>query len=274
MRNAVAFRCVAALLMTVALANVAGATRGGTIILAGGGDLGPEILNRFQLEAQAVFAGTRHPPVILIPTAIEGEHPSTEEAAASTFLSKMGMRVTILHTRNHDVANSKAFLEVLKKGRVVWIAGGQPQLLISAYSGTRVGKELKGLLDRGGVIAGDSAGASFLASFLVCRPCEGPPVLSLNNRGLGILPQVAVDPHLTARDRSKDLPQLLMGHRGFLGVGIDENTAAVIQGGILEVIGSGIVAIYKPDSKAALDRRYSLSAGGRFNWNDREPVER
>jgi len=44
----------------------------------------------------------------------------------------------------------------LRNANCVWIPGGDPNLLFAVYPNTRVQRELQGVLNRGGVVAGDS----------------------------------------------------------------------------------------------------------------------
>src|SRR5205823_5049712 len=76
-------------------------------------------------------------------------------------------RVIVLHTRDREVANSEEFAKVLRTASGVWIPGGGARILENTYRGTRVAQELKALLARGGVIAGDSAGAIALGSSML-----------------------------------------------------------------------------------------------------------
>ena len=63
-------------------------------------------------------------------------------------------------------------------------------------------------------------------------------------RGFGFLPGVAVDQHFFARKRTKDLTGLMTRYPQYLGIGIDEATALVVQGSKAEVIGKSKVAFY------------------------------
>ena len=67
------------------------------------------------------------------------------------------------------------------------------------------------------------------------------------------------------------LTPVLASHPGLLGIGIDEDAAAVIQGHRLEVFGDGHVGIY--DGKVHGDKSYyDLSSGDRFDLHMRAPA--
>jgi cyanophycinase-like exopeptidase len=73
--------------------------------------------------------------------------------------------ITILHTRNHQQANTESFVTPLRKAKAVWISGGNPGRFMSVYQGTLLEKELKMFLKRGGIIGGESAGAIVQGSY-------------------------------------------------------------------------------------------------------------
>jgi cyanophycinase-like exopeptidase len=59
---------------------------------------------------------------------------------------KGARHVTILHTRDRNVANSESFVSVLRTARGVWISGGGARLLETTYRDTLVARELRALL--------------------------------------------------------------------------------------------------------------------------------
>ena len=69
-------------------------------------------------------------------------------------MGKGAASVRLLHTRSRDMANDPAFVQPLTEATGVWFGGGSQLLLTDAYLGTEVERQLKLLLDRGGVIGG------------------------------------------------------------------------------------------------------------------------
>lgn len=65
--------------------------------------------------------------------------------------------------------------------------------------------------------------------------------------GLGIFPDVIVDQHFHNRNRMGRLISAISGYPDKLGMGIDEDTCALIEGdGVLQVMGKGTVSIVDP----------------------------
>ena len=97
------------------------------------------------------------------------------------------------------------------------------------------------------MIGGTSAGASALSAYMVAfgRPGETPKQrMGQLSVGLGLLPGVIVDQHFGQRNRIGRLLTLVAQSPGQLGMGLDEDTAAVITGERwLEVVGRGVVTV-------------------------------
>lgn len=243
-----------ALLLAIPLLLAQGPSKG-TLVIAGGGKLGPDVAKRFM-----ELAGGPDASVVLIPTA----DPTIKE----TFLKDAGFRnVTVLHTLSRAEANSKDFVRPLRKARAVWISGGRQWRLVDSYLDTRTLKELNGVLKRGGVIGGSSAGASIQASYMVRGAKEGNTIMMAPGyeHGFGFMRKAAVDQHLLTRKREKDMLPVVEKHPELLGIGIDEKTAIVVKRDEFEVIGPSKVAIYQnghPDY-------YFLVAGDRFDLRNR-----
>ena len=244
--------------------------RRGAILAAGGGELGSEIYTRFLTLA----GGPEKAHIVLIPTA-GAEDGSHDAWTALEALQKLGARhIEVLHTRSRRVADLDAFAAPLKDATGVWISGGRQYRLVDVYLGTRTHTGLAAVLTRGGVLGGNSAGASVLASYLLRGGANSNEVVVDHDRaeGFGFLRGVALDQHLLARGRENDLIDVLRDHPELLGIGIDEGTALVVTGDVGSVIGSGRVAIYDfTDPLAIIPLRYMVR-GDTYDLGARQMV--
>ncbi|MBK5292546.1 MAG: cyanophycinase [Acidobacteriia bacterium] len=242
----------------------AGGPRTGALVVAGGGDLPEAIVKKF-IE----LAGGVDSPVVVIPTAGESAGYSAGWKGAD-FLRKAGCKqVTVLHTQSRTEADSLPFVAPLRKAKGVWFPGGRQWRLVDSYLHTRTQRELEKVLERGGVIGGTSAGATIQGSYLVRGAREGNTVMMAPGyeAGFGYLRNVAVDQHLIKRRREKDLEAVIVAHPELLGIGIDEGTAIIVQGDVLEVMGASKVAIYEAGKPY-----YFLPALERFDLRTRQRV--
>jgi cyanophycinase len=230
----------------------------GSLLAIGGGDIWPEI----QRAAIALASpGGRPARWVYIPTA--GDDDEIANAGPPGFIA---LAATTLHTRDRNVADGEGFTAPLRAATAVFFGGGRQWRLVDAYAGTLTERELRGVLDRGGLISGTSAGATIQGSYLVRGAPSGNDVLMSpgHERGFGYLKNAAIDQHITARGRQKDLAIVVAAHPGLLGIGIDEGTAIVVRRNRMAVIGSGRVFITdgaRHDGAAY----YTLRPGARFD---------
>lgn len=237
----------------------------GSLVVIGGGTVGPAILDRFM-----ELAGGKDSPIVVIPTAGEADNYPADWQGTG-FLRKAGFTdVTVLHTRHRSVAESAEFVKPLERARGVFFGGGRQWRLVDSYLNTRTQRELEAVLRRGGVIAGSSAGATIQGSYLVRGAREGNQIMMAPGyeQGFAYLRRVAVDQHLLKRNREKDLVGVVMKKPDLLGIGIDESTAIIVHGDAFSVIGESKVAIYEHGRPY-----YFLSPGDRFDMANRRRLQ-
>jgi cyanophycinase len=170
-------------------------------------------------------------------------------------------KAAILHSHSRETADTEAFAEPLKTATGVWFGGGRQWRFTKAYGGTLTEKEFHKVLERGGVIGGSSAGASIQGSFLARGDTSGNTIMVGDvQQGFGFMKNTAIDQHLIARGRQKDLLKVLEDPRKkmrkefnraeLLGIGIDEDVAIVVKGDRFSIIGKdqGMVLVYDPKS--------------------------
>ena len=255
-------RLLMLLLSIGSFANSASAATKGFVIAMGGGNGTPEIYEKWK-----TLGGGANGNVVLIPTA---NNPGDDIAPVVEGLKHVFgvQKVSVLDTKDRSKANSAEFVAPLKQATFVFIDGGRQWRLADAYLGTRVERELRNVLKRGGVIAGSSAGASILGSYLVRGDPKSAEVMMAkgHERGFGFIPNCAIDQHVSERHRERDMEPVVATHPDLLGIGIDPNTIIVAHEGQFEVLGNGRVTITKAGQK-----QYSISSGSHFDLRKRKP---
>jgi len=128
--------------------------RTGSVMVVGGGSMGPELWSRF-IE----LAGGPDALIVDVPTA-GGDSVYAPNWRGANALRAAGARnVVILHTVNRRVADSDSFVAPLTRAGGVWFEGGRQWHLVDSYAGTKTEQELHNVLARGGIVGGSSAGA-------------------------------------------------------------------------------------------------------------------
>jgi cyanophycinase len=213
------------------------------------------------------LVGGADAPIVVIPTAITSDPLSKEdlESFKKSFLNRGFKNVTVLHTRDRQEANDKEFVEPILKARGVWFSGGRQWRHADSYLNTLTHDAFFELLDRGGVIAGSSAGATIQGSYLARGDTRKNTIMMGDHEeGLGFITHVAIDQHLFARNRQFDMFEILKNRPELLGIGLDEDTGIIVEGNQFTVFGNSYVAIYDGTRwSAERDTIYALPAGSR-----------
>eukprot|EP00479_Gromia_sphaerica_P006155 TRINITY_DN1733_c0_g1_i1.p1 TRINITY_DN1733_c0_g1~~TRINITY_DN1733_c0_g1_i1.p1 ORF type:complete len:182 (-),score=35.00 TRINITY_DN1733_c0_g1_i1:161-706(-) len=144
-------------------------------------------------------------------------------------------------------ANTTEFASQLDDATGVYMIGGRQFRGVDAYghyldpTPTILG--IRGVLARGGVFGGSSAGAAIQGDFLM-RGHSGSIRVTMGDHlyGFGLVENMGFDPHLNARRRHEDFVEVVKSIN-ILGIGLDEDTAVVLTGDRMEVIGSKYVVV-------------------------------
>jgi len=213
------------------------------------------------------LVGGADAPIVVIPTAVTSDSLTDEdlERFKKSFTEKGFEQVTVLHTRDREVANSETFVEPIQNAVGVWFSGGRQWRHADSYLDTRTHEAFFELLERGGVISGSSAGATIQGSYLARGDTRMNTIMMGDHEeGLGFITNVAIDQHLFARNRQFDMFEILENRPELLGIGLDEDTGIIVQGDQFTVFGNSYVAIYDGTRwSAERDTIYKLPAGSR-----------
>lgn len=152
---------------------------------------------------------------------------------------------TVIQVRSRDEAFNPEYVEALRKSTGIFMTGGNQVRIAAILGGSDVGRALRDAHRSGVVVAGTSAGASVMTGVMVAGGDYGrTPRANLARMapGLGLIESAIIDQHFRERDRVARLVTMVSYNPGLLGLGIDEDTAALINAdGCIEVLGAGTV---------------------------------
>lgn len=239
----------------------------GSLVIVGGGMTDPSIVMRF-----VELAGGEEARIVVVPTAGGREAYDESNCGLGTWQQMEAASVTCLHTNDPAEADTEEFVQPIREATAVWFNGGRQWRIADSFLGTLAEAEFRRVLERGGVIGGSSAGATIQGSYLVRGDTSGNTIMMGDHQvGFGYLKDTAIDQHVLRRNRQFDLVEVIEAHSELLGIGIDENTAIVVQGDEFEVIGQSYVLIYDNQKTVGPDGRfYFIPPGGRFDLRTRE----
>ncbi|MCW5958992.1 MAG: cyanophycinase [Pyrinomonadaceae bacterium] len=218
---------------------------GGHLLVIGGAE--DKYNERRILKKFLSLAGGENAQVLIVPVA--SDYPEFAADVYTQAFRKLGVanpRVLRAAARQ-DVFEADAD-ELLDGITGIFMTGGDQMRLTSTLGGTNFSQRMREIArETEVVIAGTSAGAAGMSSSMIVRGDASPFPRKSAVRlspGLGFLKNIIIDQHFTERGRLSRLITAVAYNPYNLGVGIDENTAIILNNaGELEVFGEGTATI-------------------------------
>lgn len=253
----------------------------GSVVAIGGAlqDSNVEVWSRL-----VALSGGKSGRWLVIPTA-SGDPLKSGEAAIA-LLKRQGATAEMipLSTKLGSAAELAAlvkdptWLKKLSTARGVYFTGGDQAritdaLLTSEGQATPMLDAIRALLQRGGVVAGSSAGAAIMSATMFRDPgdmlgmmIDGAKPNADIGPGLGFVNHgVFVDQHFVKRGRIGRMLAVMAQERIGVGVGVEENSAAIFRGDEIEVIGARGVLVADLRGATAMARPLRVK-GGHVYW--------
>jgi cyanophycinase len=222
--------------------DLAESSRGPLLAIGGAED---KFRDRAILRRFTELAGGDDARIAIIPTASLIDDAGQRYKAI--FLELGATSAEVLFVGQREDANTDELVNLVEHSTGIFITGGNQIRVASILGGTRVGNKLIRRHREGVPVGGTSAGASVMSSVMVAGGQSGttPRLHSAQmSPGLGLIDTVIIDQHFRERDRVGRLVTMVSHNPGLLGLGIDEDTAALIwPHGRMDVIGRGSVLI-------------------------------
>ena len=263
---------------------------GGHLLVIGGAE--DKYNERRILKKFLELAGGVDAEILIVPVASDfPEFAADVYTQAFRNLGVTNPRV-LRATSRQDVVQADAD-KLLAGVTGVFMTGGDQMRLVSLLGGTKISDKLRQMVrDTNIVLAGTSAGAAGMSTSMIVRgePSSHPHKDAVRlSPGLGFLKNIIIDQHFTERGRISRLVTAVAYNPYNLGIGIDENTAIILDGhGILEVFGQGATTIvdgsqitFNEIAEVADKESFSICGvqfhvlrdGLIYNYRDRHPIQ-
>jgi cyanophycinase len=231
---------------------------GGRLVIGGGGDLPDSVYDEF-----VRLAGGKKARIVLIPSAYPYDDMAHVRRAFGGWREYDVQSFDFLHTDEPEEADEHEFCKALESATGVWFPGGAQSRLTFRYGQRRAEKLIRQVLVRGGVVGGTSAGAS-VQSRLMIR--YGSSTEATLDRGFGLTKRLVIDQHFSERGRFPRLLGVLEDNLGHIGLGVDENTAVILEGNTVRVMGDGRATFFiGPNHDGEATAVYRLKSGESAN---------
>lgn len=240
------------------------------LILIGGGKRTPDILAKF-IE----FSGNENGKILVIPWA------SGEQEIAFSNIKKEVADLSKISVENAPFAplnnETKAILiNQLKTAKGVFFCGGDQNRIMDVLKDEELYNMMHQMYKNSVVFAGTSAGTAIMSKIMITgegdfKTIDGSKVET--KKGLGLVNEMIVDQHFIKRQRQNRLIGLIFQNPKLLGVGIDENTALVVeQNRYAEVLGESKVMIFEALKKPNEMKFLMLQKGEKYDLKKRKKI--
>ena len=226
------------------------ATVNGRLALVGGDEfrLGCESMDAAILSA----TGIATPVVLIIPTAAAFENPARAADNGVRHFRALGADASPLMVLDHDDAMDAGSAAEIESADVVYLTGGNPSHLLETLQDSLLLNAIQSRLEDGGILAGSSAGAMVMGSWMRFRG-EWTRTLRITE-GIATLPHhERADPDTVLGElrssvlRVQSLPRARTGGAPCLEAvfGIDGAAGALSGPDGWTALGSGRVTVYQ-----------------------------
>jgi cyanophycinase len=220
----------------------------GDLLVIGGAE--DKLGRRTVLREFVERAGGSQARIAVVPTA-SSLGPEIIEVYAALFGRLGAAEVYGVRPEDRTQASSDEYVDQLDRATGIFMTGGNQLKLSTVIAGTPFADAIVAARERGVTIAGTSAGASIQSSHMVAfGPGGSTPKQRMTQvaAGLGLVEDCVIDQHFAQRNRYGRLLMIVSQSPQLLGMGVDEDTAAVIsrtdEAEILRVVGRGSVTLF------------------------------
>jgi cyanophycinase len=222
----------------------------GPLALVGGDELRPGNEDQDRRLVDAAGGG----PAFVLATAAGRQRPQLAVETARSWFANLGLGIEELPAVRRRDLTSPAVASRAAEGRLFYLVGGDAGLVPATLAGTPVWEAVLRAWRGGAALAGSSAGAMALGAWTLLRDRRPGDVRRRFRTALGVVPRVAVVPHLDTFGRGW-MPSVMDGAREVdaLPLGIDERSAALWHDGVWRACGPGSVTVFDSEGR---ERRF------------------
>ena len=223
------------------------------------------------LGAFVELATKRQGPVGILPTA--SKIPGKVSKDYIDVFIKLGVKeIKVIEVDTRKKADDPAILETVSGLAALFITGGDQKRLSDCIRGTKLHTLLTDMWEAGMILGGTSAGASIMGEEMIIysemKSNEEEKLTIEMGKGFGFEKNLLIDQHFSQRGRFGRLINAIAENKELVGIGIDENTAILVQRNQFEVIGEHQVFVIDGKDGSLLDLVRSENGGEELTITD------
>ena len=207
----------------------------GLIALVGGDEFRSHAVDMDRAIVDAT--GVERPAVVIIPTAAAGQRPELAAEHGGKHFSSLGADASSVMVMKSSHADDADLLSPIASADVIYFTGGNPAHLLDVLTDSLLLKMSIEAVERGKILAGSSAGAMVLGTWMRFREWR---------EALGVVPDIVTLPHHERENPDEVVKELAQSAPpGVTAFGIDGATACIGTPGNWKALGHGNVTVYK-----------------------------
>lgn len=230
----------------------------GKLFIIGGGDRTPELMSSM-IQQAGLKSGDY---IAVLPMA--GEMPDSSFWYFNKDIPVQSKIICANLNFADSTRNFSSMRDSLRLAKLVFICGGDQSRFMKAVQKQNIHSLINEVFSKGGMIAGTSAGAAVMSEIMITGDQKKDTAYSAtyamietNNaeysKGLGFISNGIVDQHFVTRSRYNRLITAMMDYPNLsYGMGVEEETAALIQEDRCTVVGKGPVVLFTTQKKIKL----------------------
>src|SRR4028118_1558166 len=191
------------------------------------------------------LAGGKRANIVVMTVATD----SPEEVGAEYIevFEKIGVKsVQAVDVSSRADAIAEENIKAVREASGLFFTGGDQLHITSLIGGTELQKAIHEIYEKGIIIGGTSAGAAMMSNSMILQgDGEEAPKLGAVEMGPGmdLIVGCMIDTHFSQRGRHGRLLTAVAHYPQDMGIGLDENTAMIVDKGEMRVMGTGAVTI-------------------------------
>lgn len=249
-----------------------------------------KIKERRVLTTFLKLAGGPQAQIVVIPAA-SAQADKVGNLYHALFRDLGALTVEVIPILSRLEAQDMGRVATLNQASAIFLTGGNQLRLAALLGGTAVAQAIRQCSSAGTLVAGTSAGASILGQHMIAfgRSGEQPSQRMVQLApGFGLTQRLVIDQHFQQRGRIGRLMVAVAYNPFLIGLGIDEDTAAIIDPHrVIKIVGRGSVIVVdgvemtytnvgevKPYEPIAITniRLHALTEGFHYDLLQRQPA--
>lgn len=206
----------------------------GLIALAGGDEFGRGCE---RMDEQMISAtGLTSPKVVIAPTAAAKFRPDMAASNGVGYYNRLGAIAEPLMVLNSADADDESLVSSIDDADIIYLSGGTPSYLLEVLTNSLMFYRLRRAFDRGAIIAGSSAGAMVMGTWM--RYNGWHQALGLSGNVVSLPHHENADPDTVLKELQGTMPE------GIVALGIDAMSGCIGTPGEWRAIGNGNITAY------------------------------